>query len=384
MSEDDIMGICIVTEEAIPPVQRFSLTQRIAETLGSEFEVHLVSVKSSLKDFPKKVHFHPVEVKGWDLFSLKQRARANIKLINQICRVCRQYEIDLVYGWWPAVFVGATLARKPFAVDMPEFIEEMYRSFDLPFPKVMGPLLRYFQTFIARKSQAVITESDIAADEWMKRKVSRDKIYCAPYGIEVEVFQSASANGIRPKYGIPEDRILVMYHGDIGFDDGVDLLIRAVKRLDVWCIIAGSGPIRYINYLKSLASERTIFTGWVPYPQIPSLLATADIYVAPFRSTLYTNTTFPLKQMEAMAAGKATICSDLKAFSKSVRNGYDIKLTKAGDLDELTSAIRELAENEDERKKLEHKARKTASEKFDWKIRACKEVQMLRDIMSKL
>lgn len=378
------MSICVVTEESIPPVQRFSLTLRIAETLGLESDVHLVSLNTDPNYMPENVCFHPIKVKGWNLFSLRHRILANIRLVKKIHQICQEYEIDLIYGWWPAVFIGATFSRKPFATDMPEFIEEMYRSFNQPFSGIMAMPLKFFQTVVARKSQATITESENAVNKWEKRGVSRERLFWAPYGIEVEVFQRASPEGIRAQYSIPEGCILVVYHGDIGFDDGVDLLIHAIKDLDVWFLCIGSGPQRYLSYLKSIAHERVVFTGWVLYSQIPRLLAAADIYVAPFRSTPYTNTTFPLKQMEAMAAGKATICTKLDAFSRSVTDGEDIKLVEPGNVAELRSAIQELAENKEMRKKLGHNARKTAIEKFDWRIRARTEIHMLKSVMSKI
>jgi glycosyltransferase involved in cell wall biosynthesis len=375
------MSVCIITEEAVPPLRRFSMAYRSAEYLCSEFEVHLVYVKSPLSIVSDKIYLHPIDIR-WDEFNLTARLKTQWKLIETIIQVSRKYKIDLLYGWWLASFIGGKLTKKRFVADMPEFIEEMYRSFSMPLSSVMMEPLRSLQRAAAQKSEAIIVESGIAKEVWIRRSIPPRKIYSIPYGVEVDLFNPSYSGEIRDKYGIPEDAILVIYHGDIGFDDGVDLLIRAVSSLDVWCLCVGSGPKQLMKYLKSIANNRTIFTGWVPYRKIPKYLGAADIYVAPFRSTLYTNTTFPLKIMEAMAAGKPVITSSLRALSKVVRDGYDVKLIKPGDLGKLRLAIKDLIEEEELRKKLGYNARKTAIEKFDWKLRARREAEILRNLIS--
>jgi len=375
--------VCIITEETIPPIQRFSLTLRLAETLGKECQVHLVAIgrNSSTDYLPKNVWFHPIEVKGWDLFSLRQRIRANIKLLRKVLKICDKHDIDLIYGWWPISFLASIFTKTPFAVDMPEFIELMYKSFHKPFPNLMKFPLKWFQTLAAKKSKALLTESSFAIEEWRRRGVRKDKMYAIPYGVEVNFLQNTGSEGIREKYGIPSDDIVIMYHGDIGFDDGVDVLIKAVRELDVWCMIIGDGSKRYMNFLKSIANGKTIFTGWILYPKIPEYLAVCDIYVAPFRSSNYTNTTYPLKQMESMAAGKPTICSRITAFSKVVSDGYDIKLVAPGNMSELNSAIKELAGNRHLRDILGKNGYNTAKEKFDWKVRVDKEIDLLKKVI---
>jgi len=41
-----------------------------------------------------------------------------------------------------------------------------------------------------------------------------------------------------------------MFHGDIGIDDGVDILIEATRGIGVKTVIIGNGDRKYMQYLK--------------------------------------------------------------------------------------------------------------------------------------
>jgi glycosyltransferase involved in cell wall biosynthesis len=295
--------------------------------------------------------------------------------------VCRKEKIDVVYGWWPVAYFASIFSGTPMVADMPEFLEKMYKTFKKKFPMIIGPILRNFQIIVAKRSKAIITESKEAKEEWVKRGIKSSKLHYRPYGIEVDFFNSQmNVSRIKKKLGVPKKELLVMYHGDIGHDDGVDILLRACKEVDLWCVVIGDGPEDYIRSLKKIAGKKTIFTGWINYSEIPAYLKNCDIYAAPFRSSEYTNTTYPLKQMEAMAAGKAVICSRLKAFSSTVEHKKDIFLVKPGKIEELKIAIKTLADNKKLRLKLGKNAHQTAIKKFGWEKRVKVDIGVIKEI----
>jgi len=70
------MPILLVTEEAIPPVYRFSLTEKLAiEIANKGYPVYLVCVKGDGDFYHGGIRYHPVEVNGWSLFNLKKGQR---------------------------------------------------------------------------------------------------------------------------------------------------------------------------------------------------------------------------------------------------------------------------------------------------------------------
>ncbi len=376
------MAIILVTEEAIPPVYRFSLTEKLAIEISKKgYPVYLVCLKGSGEFRHEDIVYCPVEVKDWSLFNLKKRTEANIRLAIKVLQICRKKDVRLVYGWWPILFFAEVFGRKKVAADMPEFIDVMYRSFNKPFSAIMGPCLRAFQKMVASLSEHIVTESDISRAVWCSRGIPYEKTLSMPYGVDVDFFINAVIdNKFREMYGIGKDELIIMYHGDIGFDDGVDVLINATRGIDARVVIIGDGDAQYMKYLNSIAHKNVVFTGWILYEDIPGIIMNADIYVAPFKSSLYTNSTCPIKQMEAMAAERAVVMSNLHTFSRYVTDRFDCRLVEPGDADDLRKVILELILNPEERARLALNAKETAKKRFDWRIRVEKEASILIDI----
>jgi len=372
------MSIILVTEEAIPPVYRFSLTEGLAKELARRgIDVYLVCRRGDGEFRHAGIHYEPVDIKGWSLFDLRKRAEANLRLLFKVIRLLRTKDIKLVYGWWPILFF-ARISGSPVVADMPEFIDVMYRSFNKPLSTFVSPFLRLFQKTVARMSRAVITESDIARAVWASRGIDYSRTYAIPYGVDVDFFISALPDrDFRKRYGIDETQKVIMYHGDIGIDDGVDLLIKATEGIGAKVVVIGDSDPKYMRYLRFLSHPDVIFTGWIPYRIIPGILKTADIYVAPFRSSLYTNSTCPLKIMEALAAGRAVVMAALHTFSHYVKDGFDCRLTIPGDIDNLRTIILDLINDPEEQKRLGQNAVTTAKEKFDWRLRINHEASIL-------
>ncbi len=372
------MSIILVTEEAIPPVYRFSLTESLAKELSRRgIEVYLVCRRGDGEFSHAGIYYEPIDVKDWSLFNLKKRAEANLKLLINVIRLIRMKDIKLVYGWWPILFF-ARLFGKAVVADMPEFIDVMYRSFNKPLSPLVSPFLRLFQKTVAKMSRTVITESNIAQAVWASRGVEYCKTYAIPYGVDVHFFISAVADReFRNRYGISENKKVIMYHGDIGIDDGVDILIKATEGIDAKVIIIGDGDPRYMKYLHSISHPNVIFTGWMSYQKIPGILKIADIYVAPFRSSLYTNSTFPLKIMEALAAGLPLIVSEIHAISKYLKDEKDALFFKPSDTMDLRKKISLLLSNEIMRNTLSGNGIEVARKYFDHRIRIVQEADVL-------
>jgi len=377
------VAILLITEEKIPAAYRFSLTQKLAEELADRGEcVYLVSTSDGAKlEYPGIIH-KPVVMKNWDLLNLMSRLKANIRICLKTLILCYTKDIKLVYGWWPILFFAKIFAFKKVAADMPEFMDIMYKSFNKPVAWLVCPLLKFYQTIIAKFSTFIVNESEISREIWASRGVKFEKTYNIPYGVETKKFSEATKGNFRKELKISENDTVLLFHGDIGIDDGVDILIEAAKDILVKVIIAGDGDIKYMNELTKNSLQNIIFTSWINYETMPQLLAESDICVAPFRSSQYTNSTCQLKQMEAMAAGKPVIVSDLATFSKFIKNDFDARIVKPGSVDDLKNAIIELMNDKEKCSRLGTNARITAQQ-FDYKIRTEKEASLILDLIRK-
>jgi glycosyltransferase involved in cell wall biosynthesis len=131
-----------------------------------------------------------------------------------------------------------------------------------------------------------------------------------PNGVDFERF---NASNLARKEHPPT----LVYMGSLDERWGVDLSIRAMPLLrsqmpDIRLLIAGRGPAE--QELHQLAISKgvedcTRFEGFVPYADLPALLAQADIGIATSRAHIFRRYASPLKIVEYMAAGLPVICS---------------------------------------------------------------------------
>lgn len=115
-------------------------------------------------------------------------------------------------------------------------------------------------------------------------------------------------------------------------------VIRQYNFKNVKLLIIGPdcGELKNIkNIIKKLKLDNNvIIVGPIPYHRVKDFLGICDIFVLP---SLYEG--LPLALLEAMAAGKAVIFSDLPYARKIIINGENGLLIKPGDIDSLAKAI---------------------------------------------
>ena len=138
-------------------------------------------------------------------------------------------------------------------------------------------------------------------------------------GIDLERFYQATPID-RKTLGFKEDDFIVVYSGRITPEKGVKELIKAFIQLKDYpniklLIIGGSffgntkGTDTFISSLQEESkgiSDSIVFTGFIPYEQIPSYLAMCDVAVIP---SLWEDP-FPTTILEAMATGLPIITTN--------------------------------------------------------------------------
>lgn len=135
----------------------------------------------------------------------------------------------------------------------------------------------------------------------------RRPIIVIPNGVEVERFHAPSAPRTKADLGLPESSLLLIYVGRLAEEKNLTELLRqfgqARQTAPELCLaIIGRGPQE--DELRTQAdelglAESVLFTGGVPFDEVPNYLAAADAFV-----TASTTEVHPLTVIEAMAAGK--------------------------------------------------------------------------------
>jgi glycosyltransferase involved in cell wall biosynthesis len=147
--------------------------------------------------------------------------------------------------------------------------------------------------------------------------VPEEKIAIIPNGIDLSEYAVLPPKGaFKRKFGIPEEKKIILYLGRIHKIKGIDFLIKAYAHLindmhykDALLVIAGPDD-GFLNEAKALANVLgvhglIVFTGFISNKDKLKALVDADVFVTP---SFYG---FPVTFLEACAVGTPIVTTDL-------------------------------------------------------------------------
>jgi len=196
-------------------------------------------------------------------------------------------------------------------------------------------------TFIWCRADRVIAISH-AVKNWLvrQRSVSSEKVSVIHYGIEAERFAHPVAN-LREQWGLHK-RFVIGAIGRLEPRKGHDCLIRAMTELikavpNAYLVIAGHDPFGYGERLRSLIDELNLrdkvrLVGF--QTDIAAFLSTLDVFAFATHSE-----GFGQVVIEAMAAGKPIVASNIAPLTEIVKNGETGLLVEPDDPMSFATAL---------------------------------------------
>ena len=206
----------------------------------------------------------------------------------------------------------------------------------------------------------------LTVSDYIKGRVSTitksDKLQTVHNGINIDSFSVKSTPATtRQSLGLADDDFLMVFSGRINKDKGVTELIDALLQLQdyphIKLLVIGStffgnadNEDDFVRSLKVKAQsiqQRIIFTGFVPYHQMPAYLQMADIAVIPsIWEEPFGNTV-----VEAMAAGLPLITTRSGGIPEICESVATI-VERTNIVDNLAAAILDLYEHPEKREKM--------------------------------
>ena len=234
------------------------------------------------------------------------------------------------------------------------------------------------ETQVAVEADAVSVITRQLGEELVSRGVSEDKISVIPNAVDIKLIRPLLKDPVyKPAPGLGKAP-LIGFAGSLVSYEGLDLLIDAVALLnaqgtDCRLVIAGSGnhELELQKAVKEKGLERLVhFLGRIPHEDVRRLLASLDVVVCPRSSNLVTEMVSPLKPLEAFAAGRVVLMSDVSPQRDLASKGEIAPLFKADDVESLKNVLRGLIEDDDLRRSYERRARLWVGDERTWK-RVC-------------
>jgi len=170
-------------------------------------------------------------------------------------------------------------------------------------------------------------------------------------------------------------KYLLAFLGEIGEQDGVEVLIRAIKIVNaalgprtVHCMLMGAGPHfeKIVAYARSEGvTDDITFTGRVDNEMICRVLSTADIAVDPCPGSPHSNLSTATKIMEYMFFSLPIVAFDLL---ETRRSGADaVCYARVDDEADFAQRIVELLQDDAQRRALGQAARVRLDTALSWR-----------------
>jgi glycosyltransferase involved in cell wall biosynthesis len=167
-----------------------------------------------------------------------------------------------------------------------------------------------------------------------------------PYAIDVEAFRAGSRltaaerASYRERLGVPSDGPIVLSLAKFGEREAPWDLLRAFALTGdprAHLVLAGDGPERPAleAWARSRGLDRVRFPGYIPYPELPRLYASCDLFVHPAREERW-----GVSVAEALACGLPVVASSgVGAARDLLREGENGATYRAGDASGLARRI---------------------------------------------
>ncbi len=170
-------------------------------------------------------------------------------------------------------------------------------------------------------------------------------------------------NPVRQQLNLPADALVVLYAGNIGQKQGIEIVLDAARaladhpRLRFVMVGAGAAVDSLKHYARNLPNVQ-----WLPlqpFELLNDLLNMADIHVLPQRADA-ADLVMPSKLTGMLASGRAVVgTADLNTQLGDVLASCGVRVPP-GDTDALVQALRDLADDPQTRDTLGRKGRQYA------------------------
>jgi len=179
-------------------------------------------------------------------------------------------------------------------------------------------------------------------------------------------------NHLRNKFGIPENKKVVVFLGTPRPYKGIEDLTEAISLLKdnrILLMLVGLGQDSYSQRVKALvrnklSDNRARLFGLQPFKKVPEFLAISDLVVIPQRRNLATIGQVPAKVFDAMAMAKpiiSTNVSDIPAILEGC--GF---IVEPGNPQQLARKLQFVLHNEDLAVNMGAKAREKCIKEYSW------------------
>ena len=281
-----------------------------------------------------------------------------------IKKILIEYKIDIAFVYSIVNNIKGTI-RACNELNIPI----IHRTFDVVHEIIVE---KYMSNFVRKMEKESYPKLDlvIANTPFMKtwaEEMGAKNVIVIPQGVDTNIMKNLPKDKeLQKKYNINDNDKVVMYLGSILSHSGLDVIFNDMGKIlkeipEFRLLVVGDGPDleRLKQQSKQLGIyEKIIFTGFVPYKEVPRFCSLADLCINPFRMDgkyAFNDKLTPVKFFDFLSCGKPVLATPLQGTlydfpkesntiiyeSLDLFTGKMIELLKNDSLDEIGKRGRE-------------------------------------------
>lgn len=218
----------------------------------------------------------------------------------------------LIIGFWPRVY-KLFHPKATWVFHIQDLQVDAARELGLIKNKKLLHVLEKIELYWLRKADYVSSISAGMKHKILSKGVAEARYLMLPNWAEVDVIKPLTkTESLRNALGIDPSKKVVLYSGNLGEKQGVDLIVHAAKHFstndNLLFVIAGDGASK--ERLQKHASENHVknilFMDLQPYNKLAAFLAIADIHLV-LQKKSAADLVLPSKFMSILSAGGVAI-----------------------------------------------------------------------------
>lgn len=224
----------------------------------------------------------------------------------------------------------------------------------------------WIERTLLRRFDTVSTISNKMLERAADKGVPSTRLVHFPNWVDVATIHPLGrTSSLRETFGIAEDAIVVLYSGNMGAKQGLEVLaataVELLGRSDIVFVFCGNGPMRKAIHAVCGPLKNCRFSDLRPKEELNELMNLADIHVLPQLGDA-ADLVMPSKLTGMFASGRAVI-----AMARPGTELYDAvaprgAVVEPGDAQSLAAAIGGLADDPMARDRLGRKGREFAED----------------------
>jgi glycosyltransferase involved in cell wall biosynthesis len=230
-------------------------------------------------------------------------------------------------------------------------------------------LLRRGNDYAYERADLIVTLGHDMARRIVDKGVPPDKVVVVPDWVDCGRIRPLDSNPLRRSFG---DKFVVMYSGNIGLSQQLEVVLEAADRLrdDDRILFAMIGEGTRKKWLQERASAMGLtnvkFLPYQPLEKLAESLGAADLHLIPLAAGA-AGCLVPSKIYGILAAGRPFIAmmeesAEVAQIAREDAVGF---VVRPGNVEALVDAIREAVDSPEHLKQMGARARRLAEMRFD-------------------